>query len=233
MAAQRISVIAALFFIRGLVADAAPVTFELETHIATVSGNPFGFDNSVRLEGVSAIVTYETTTADVNSSATRGNYPHTFGGVFFADVLGIEISGSATPYVQIEDLNPDTFRYIDGPRTIGPAGGIMSVDGIANPDVELLLAFTDSSGVAFADDSLPNPLPFAVPPLSEPSPSFFPHTISLSDGNGTLLLQLDSIQTAPRPPGNPNPSVPEPASLMAWLIGSIACLLLSYRSLRR
>ena len=198
--------------------DAAPVTFELDTYIATVTGNPFGFDNSVRLENVPATVTYDTSPTDINSSATRGDYPHASGGAFFADILGTEITGSSTPFVQIEDLNPDTFRFIDGPRTVGPAGGTMSVDGVLDPDVLLTIAFTDSSGGAFADDSLPSPLPFAVPPLSQPSPFFFPHTIALSDDNGTLLLQLNDIRMSQSPPGPNNPTVPEPGAIVIWVL---------------
>lgn len=204
-------------------AHAEPITFELDTYIATVSGNPFGLDNSARLETVLATVTYDSAVTDINASATRGDYPHATGGAFMADVLGISITGSATPFVQIEDLNPDTFRFIDGPRTVGPAGGIMSVDGVADPDTQLFIAFTDSSGAAFMDDALPNPLPFAVPPLSEPSPFFFPHTISLSDSGGTLLLQLNDINMMQQPPGpGPGPSVPEPASVWLWgIVGGV------------
>ena len=96
----------------------------------------------------------------------------------------------------------------------------MSLDGVPDPSVQLLLAFTDSSGTAFIDDALPTPLPFAVPPLSEPNPFFFPHTISLSDSGGTLLLQLNGINMVQQEPPSPGPdgSVPEPNSVLIWCV---------------
>jgi hypothetical protein len=114
--------------------------------------------------------------------------------------LDTTITGSGTPFVEVENFGSgvsDTFRFLDGPRNIGNQGGIMSVNGTPDNKVELGIAFSDTSGNAFSSDALPNPLPFAVPPLSEPSPFFFAHTFSIKDGtNGTLLLQLNSISMA-------------------------------------
>lgn len=177
------------------------VTVMYQAHIATISGTPFGFDSSARTEIVTGSFTYDRTTGDVSpADAARGNYPHLGGGgAFQATVLGTTITGSTTPYVQIEDFGAgvsDTFRYIDGPRSIGNQGGVMNVNGAARQDVQLTIAFTDSSGNAFTNDSLPFPLPFAVAPLAQPSPFFFPHTFSLKDNSGTMLLQLDSIRMA-------------------------------------
>jgi len=205
---------------------AAPVTVEYDLYVATVAGNPFGFDDSVRLETATATTTYDTDTVDTNSTTGRGDYPHLSGGAFSLELLDMQVTGSATPFVQVEDLSSDTWRFIDGPRPAGNQGGVMSVDGILDPDVQLGLAFTDGSGDAFSDDSLPDPLPFAVPPLSVPHPtmqSFFPHTFSLSDADGILLFQLNAIR-----------SVPEPGSLVLTLFGvsMLGCYLFRARRQR-
>ncbi len=185
----------------GMTPPAAPGTVVLDAYVATVSGTPFGFDASVLNQDVSLTFVYDSSTPDSNPASDRGDYVHTSGGGFTADVLGTIITGSATPTLEIEDINgADTFRFWDGPRPIGPQGGVISVDGLANPNAQLLIAFTDGTGNAFSSDALPAVLPFAVPPLSMPSPSFFAHTISLSDENGTLLLQLNDLQPGQGPP---------------------------------
>lgn len=187
--------------------------------IQTVSGTPFGYDSSIRLEPVTGSFTYDTSTPDAAPlDPRRGNYPHTAGGGFTANFRTTTVTGSATPYVQIENLQffgfkIDTFRFIDGPRIVGPAGGIMSVDGTPDASVELAIAMTDSVGNAFANDSLPTTFPFAQPPLSNPSPNFS-HTFSLRDRGGILLLQFDSLAQASTSP------VPEPASALLFITGA-------------
>jgi len=142
-------------------------------------------------------VSYNTATADVNASAQRGNYPHSFGGGFLANFLSMTVTGSAAPYVTIEDLASDTFRFNDG-ATGTPAGGTMSVNGTPDVNVRVAMAFTDSSGTAFASDGLPQNLAFANPPCT--NPINFPHTFSIRDSDGTLLLQMNTLNVVPEPP---------------------------------
>lgn len=186
----------------GVSPSATKVTVNFDARIATVSNTPFGYTSEqAREQQVLGSFMYDLTKADINGTSSRGHYPHTGGGgAFTASFLNTTITGSGTPFVEIENFGggvSDTFRFIDGPRTIGNQGGVMSVNGTPDNKVELGIAFTDTSGNAFSSDALPNPLPFAVPPLSEPSPFFFAHTFSIKDGtNGTLLLQLNSISMA-------------------------------------
>ena len=187
---------------------AQPVTTQYTATVQTVSGTPFGFTSAIRLAPVTGFFTYDTRNVDTNTDPTRGDYPHiAFPGAFSATIQGTTITGSATPFIQVENLNPDTFRFIDGPRTVGPAGGIMAVNGTPNSAVQLLLALTDSSGGAFSSDALPAVFPFAHPPLVNASgvPTY-PHTFSLSDANGTLLMQFNTV------------GVPEPSSLFLVLL---------------
>ncbi len=107
---------------------------------------------------------------------------------------GITITGSTTPFAQVENLSSDTFRFIDGPRPVGPEGGVLSVNGLPDADVDLLLAITDGAAAAFSDDDLPTLFPFA----GDPWPGF-PHTFSLSDAGGTLLLQFNRVTQVPEP----------------------------------
>lgn len=180
-------------------ASADLIQINYTAKVTTQSGNPFGFSSSILNTSVSGFFTYNTGTVDIlPGDPQRGDYPHTAGGAFFVNILGTTISGSATPYIQIENLNPDTFRFIDGVRPVGPTGGVMLLNGIAAPDADLTIAMTDASGAAFGNDSLPTLFPFAQPPLTT-STINFPHTFSLSDNNGTLLLQFDSLSAVPEP----------------------------------
>lgn len=195
-------------------AAAELVTVEYTAYIATVGGNPFGLDASARLAPVRGSFTYDTSTPDtLPADPQRGDYPHSAGGAFTAEFLGLVITGSPTPFVQIEDFTlgtfkTDVFRYFDG-----GSGRVMSLGGVPNPNVGLFIAFVDSSGNAFASDALPETFAFGQPPLAGP-PVSFPHTFSLSDSGGTLLLQLDSLtqQVA---------VIPEPASALLLLAAAV------------
>jgi hypothetical protein len=207
-------------------AAAQPVTTQYTATATTIVGSPFGYTTTAGIAPITGFFTYNRATADTNASAQRGDYPHTGGGGAFQAVitngtLNRTITGSGTPFVQIEDLNPDTFRFIDGPRPVGPQGGTMSVNGTPNTSVQLLLAMTDSSGNAFTNDSLPASFPFARPPLANPAPTF-PHTFSLVDSGGTLLLQFTSLQP-----------VPEPSVLALTLLGPAAYVIARRRARRK
>ncbi len=192
---------------------AQPVLVGFTATVQTVSGTPFGFDSSIRLAPANGFFLYDTRTADSNPSDTqRGDYRHTAAapGAFRITVNNLTVSGSQTPDVQIENFTgADTFRFIDGPRAVGPQGGIMSANGTPNSNIQLGIAMTDSSGNAFSSDALPSTFPFAQPPLNSNLPNSFPHTFSLSDANGTLLFQLNSLTQG----------VPEPSSFLLVLLG--------------
>jgi hypothetical protein len=139
--------------------------------------------------------TYDTSTPDVNvADPTRGYYPHSAGGGFMASFLGTVVTGSATPYVRIENLSSDTFRFSDG-LLASPAGGMMSVNGSPDNSVRVGMGFTASS--AFTSDALPVDLAFAHPPLA--NPVAFPHTFVIEDGAGRLLLQMSTLNVVPEP----------------------------------
>ena len=176
--------------------SAAVVTIEYTGTIATVSGSPFGYSaEQARTQPVIGRFTYNTSTPDVNvADLTRGNYPHTAGGGFLAEFLGKVVTGSATPYVRIENLSSDTFRFNDG-LLASPAGGIMTVNGSPDGTVRVGMAFTTSN--AFTSDALPVHLAFANPPLA--NPVSFPHTFALEDSGGKLLLQLSTLTVVPEP----------------------------------
>lgn len=175
---------------------AAMVTYEFTATIATVSGTPFGYTTEqARTQPVTESFSYDTNTPDVNLGDTaRGWYPHSAGGGFLATFLGTVITGSATPYVRIENLSFDTFRFFDGTSS-SPAGGLMSVNGSPNSTVQVGMAFTSSN--AFTSDALPVNLAFANPPLA--NPVSFSHTFSIVDSGGTLLLNMSTLNVVPEP----------------------------------
>lgn len=62
----------------------------------------------------------------------------------------------------------------------------MSVDGKPAADLEVLIAITDDSGAALSSDVPPARFPYL-------DMASFPHTFSVSDSDGTLLLQLSAM----------------------------------------
>jgi hypothetical protein len=176
----------------GVPSSAEQITVDYIATVATVSGTPFGIDPNLGT-AVTGSFTYDTATLDVLGDMDLGDYPHAAGGGFAAIIqgYGVTISGSTTPYLQVENLDPDTFRFIDGPRIVGPAGGVMFVNAVPDSTVQLWIAITAGSGSVFDDDSLPEVFPFTFP-----GP---PHTFSLGDSLGTLLLQISGATTPTQP----------------------------------
>src|SRR4051812_20464338 len=112
---------AGLFLALSGPAIASPATVSFTATVQTVGGTPFGFSTAITGAQATGSFTYNTATADTNpGDTTRGNYPHTGGGgAFTATVGGKTITGSSTPLAQVENLNPDTFRFEDGPANGG------------------------------------------------------------------------------------------------------------------
>jgi len=157
-------------FLLGLLAFAAQAHGDVITVIyaakaATVSKTPFG--QTVPLNTVvDGYFTFDTSTPDDNDDPLSGEYPHTGHAGFRADFLKSRISGSTTPFYEVDlapDPTSDTFRVYDGPRTVGNEGGVMSID------------------------------PF---PLYTFGFLGTPHTFSLKDDQGTMLLQFTSVAEA-------------------------------------
>jgi hypothetical protein len=164
--------------------EAERITVWYEAEAATVVDAPLGIEVP-RLTLVTGTFTFETSTPDVlPEDPETGDYPHqTGGGGFTASFLEHTLTGSATPLVEIRP-NSDTFRFIDGPGTFGDEGGIMSIDGSPNEAIELW--FSAGTETEMVDDSLINPFPF----YDFDSFVGTPHTFSIADDNGTMLLQM-------------------------------------------
>jgi hypothetical protein len=163
---------------------AESITVYYEAEASTVVNMPLGI-NVPRLTPVTGTFTFDTSTPDVLPlDPDDGDYPHdTGGGAFTAIFLGHSLVGSATPLVEIRQLT-STFRFIDGPGFFGDEGGVMSFDG--NPDEDIELWFSAGTETDMVDDSLINPFP------DYDFDSFVgtPHTFSIEDDSGTMLLQM-------------------------------------------
>lgn len=179
-------------------ADAAPeatpadagaprlVTVTFTGKVVTVAGAPLGFDATVRESPVSGTFAYDLGTTDESPvDPKRGTYKHGATSVFTFTVKGRNVEGSGRAVVDIENFDPDTFRFKDGPM-IDAIPRTMKIDGVAAPALTLSLALTDGSGVMLSSDALPDPFP-AIDLAKTP------HTFALRDDGGTLLMQLDSL----------------------------------------
>ena len=164
------------------------VTLSFTVEAATIRGTPFGLDDSSRSAMGSGRMAYDLRTDDALwEDERRGGYQHTTSSVFELDFDGLHVSGSGSANVEIEDLDPDTFRFEDGVAFIADADGLpgpMRVQGEERQDVELWFAMTDADGAAFDSDALPQVFPQV---LLDPEQ---PHTFSLDDDGGTVLFQL-------------------------------------------
>jgi hypothetical protein len=163
------------------VAEQVSVYYEAEA--ATVVDTPFGLEIP-RLTIVTGTFTFETSTPDaLDDDPENGDYYHDGDGAFTATFLGHTLTGSATPLIEIRSLS-STFRFIDGPGTFDDEGGIMSIDGVPNEEIELW--FSAGTETDMVDDSLINPFPLYD------FDSFIgtPHTFKIADESGTALLQM-------------------------------------------
>jgi hypothetical protein len=162
------------------------VTLQFSGTVQTVAGTPLGLNSSVRLAAVSGEFAYDLRIADQNpTDPQRGLYPHNGSSLFTFTVSGHTVIGSGLARVEVEDLNPDTFRFRDGQQNDGVTR-LMKLDGAGDPSLALTIAITDGSGAALTSDKLPDPFPFT-------NITAFPHTFSLQDSGGTLLMQLDAV----------------------------------------
>jgi hypothetical protein len=168
------------------------VTLSFEVEAATISGAPFGLDDTSRLAVGTGTMAYELGAEDSAwDDASRGTYQHTRDSVFTLRFEGLSVDGSGTAAVDVEDFDPDTFRFSDGVAFEGDPDGLpgpMSVDGEERQDVDIWFAVTEDAGTAFSDDLLPSDFPTV---LLDPA---LPHTFSVEDEGGTVLFQLLDFQ---------------------------------------
>jgi hypothetical protein len=167
-------------------APARPVKVGFTGQVVTVASAPLGFDATVRLEAVSGSFTYDLRMVDeLPADLKRGRYEGFAITAFTFTVKGHTVAGSGNAQVQIEDLDPDTFRFLDGPLGDN-VPRVMKFDGADAPTLKLGIAITDSSGAMLSSEALPDPFPTLDITTK-------PHTFSLQDSGGTLLMQLDTL----------------------------------------
>ena len=168
------------------------VTVAFTGAVETVAGTPLGFDSTARLAAVSGSFTYDLRLLDDEpTDPLRGKYQRAGTTAFTMTVKGHTITGSGKAIVETENLDPDTFRFLDGPQGDAVVR-TMQVDGVAAPALVLFIAITDSSGAMLTSDALPDPFPMIN--IADRDGGFnISHTFSLTDGGGTLLMQLATL----------------------------------------
>ena len=92
--------------------------------------------------------------------------------------------------MQTEDLNPDTFRFLDGDQN-DTVTRIMKLDGADAPKLKLFLAITDDTGAMLTSDALPDPFPMVD--IANDGGFTIAHTFSLMDDGGTMLMKLATL----------------------------------------
>lgn len=181
---------AAALLLLPLQARAEVITVLWTASALTVVNKPFGLTVPYATP-VAGYFTFDTLTEDSDDSPVRGAYQHAGNAGFRAEVLGHEVTGSLTPFYEVDlDADPtlDTFRIVDGPRTVGSEGGVMAFDGTEDSSIQLSVALTED---VFTDDALKDPFP-----LYDFGFLGTPHTFSLKNSQGTMLMQIDSVAEA-------------------------------------
>jgi hypothetical protein len=176
--------------------DTAPrlVGFSFTGSVVTVArsdggmGLPLGFDGTVRTEGITGSLSYDPSLFDTYVPANRGVYqavaPQS---TFNLTVKGKTVTGSMRAKLEVEDgTTTDTFRFRDGPQAVDNTVRVMKLDGVDAPKLSLFIAISGGDGTMFTSEKLPDPFP-AIDIKK------VPHTFSLEDEGGTLLLQLDTL----------------------------------------
>lgn len=163
-----------------------PSSLTFEGWVATVSGSPLGFSDSIRESRVSGTMSWNRAARDTDDDPDRGLYDHHGAGAFSLSVGSRTVGGSGWSQVEVEDMSSDTFRFVDGASVWGEEDRVMTIDGRDDTELGVWFAVTDGSGEAFSDDGLPTSWPFGE--ITD-----LPHTFSIEDGGGTLLLQLDVL----------------------------------------
>ncbi len=211
------SVVAGLLGFAGL-ARAQVVTVLFDAEAVTVVGQPFGvtvpLDTPVR-----GYFTFDTSTPDSNPDEFDGEYRHDGNAAYVAEFLDTRVTGSSTPFYWVDlSSNPafDTFRIFDGPGTVGLEGGVMSLDGTPDETIRMSLAVFED---AFDDDSLVNPFPlYDFGFLGDP------HTYSLENGAGKMLMQFTSVRTAVcGDPGGGGVSANDALAVLRASVGTLSC----------
>jgi hypothetical protein len=171
-------------------ASVVTVTYSAEAFTVT-NPAPFGLASIPLGTVVSGYFTFDTAAADDDPSPLLGEYQQSGNAAFAADFLSTRIRGSNTPFYEIQldqSGQHDTFRIYDGPSAAGPEGGVMSLDGTPDDDIQLFVAITED---VFDDDALIDPFP-----LYDFGFLGTTHTFSLEDDEGTMLLQLTGVAEA-------------------------------------
>ncbi len=183
---KRFPLVLLLICLTNVAARADIVTLEYEAEAATVVGQPFGIDVP-RLTIVRGLISYDSDTPDRRpNDPMRGSFDISDSWRFRAEFLGHAITGS-----NMASASTNLFGHSMGFDDEGD----MAFDDVPRDDIGLLFGIAGDEG-DLLDDQLPEVFRFR-----RRSPfNFAPHTFSLRDDSGRMLLQFRLIKQRPIPP---------------------------------
>ncbi len=160
--------------------DCDIVYIDFTGEVVTVASAPLGRDD-LREQPVTGFLGYNPCIGDRDEADDRGSYRHAGSSEFQVQIddLLIEGSGQATVAIVVPG---STWRFEDGEGSELPRS--MSVNGNELGSLELWISTGPADSEAFTDDSIPEP---------DWLDAEAPHTFSISEAGGTILIQWDTL----------------------------------------
>ena len=163
-------------------ADCELAIVEFVGKMVTISGIPLGLGDTDRETPVTGRFGWKPCIADGDSFEGYGTFPHGGDALFELDWADGSVRGSG--FASVETVvwdDSQTFRYVDGARVAAVDGSPpqMTLNDVPAADLSLWMSLT-----------VVDQLDADVAPASLTIDPALPHTFSLEDSGGTLLLQL-------------------------------------------
>lgn len=165
--------------------DCDPVVLAFTGSAVTVSGAPFA-GRVPRETPAEGTLGYLPCLGDREPDPGRGEYRHASRSTFTLSLGEVQVGGSGQATLEVV-VAGSTWRYVDGVEPAADAPRRMTVDGAPADDLDLWISTGPADSAAFTSDAIP------APTWMDPGA---PHTFSLDDAGGTVLIQWEAFGLA-------------------------------------